>query len=183
MANGAKAGLIIILGLCTGLLVHTTLVAVGLGQLIKASPSAMIVIGLVGAFYLLYLAWGAWNAGAAAVGSGSGSSLSNRPKTLAQYYRRGVVMNVTNPKVLLFFLAFLPQFLQPTGSATAQILILGGVFALAAFMVFTAIALAAAWFAKTIFASAQAQARLNKFSALVLVLLAGRLLFAVVVPQ
>lgn len=179
MANGAKAGLIIILGLCTGLLVHTALVALGLGQLIKASPSAMIAIGLVGALYLLYLAWGAWNAAAAAIGSGSGS----RPKTVAEYYRRGVVMNVTNPKVLLFFLAFLPQFLQPTGSATAQIFVLGGVFALAAFVVFTTIAFAAAWFAKTVFASAQAQARLNKFSALVLVLLAGRLVFGVLVAQ
>ena len=108
--HGRRAGMLVVLGLCSGLLVHTAAVALGLAAVLAASATAFTVVKLCGAAYLLWLAWGAWHA---PVGMGEAG------RTLAMAagatYARGVVMNVTNPKVAIFFLAFLPQFVDPRG--------------------------------------------------------------------
>ncbi|NQS71526.1 MAG: LysE family translocator [Desulfobulbaceae bacterium] len=147
---GWKQGLSVTIGLCTGLLAHTTLVACGVAALILASPLLFTILKTIGAFYLLYLAWGALRAGKAApavpaentspsLGSSHGSSLS-----LPQLYRRGIIMNITNPKVSIFFLAFLPQFTRPGhGPVIGQILWLGLLFILSTILIFGGIAVLA----------------------------------------
>ena len=115
------AGIIITLGLCTGLIVHTTLVAFGVAVIFKTSVIAFSILKYAGAAYLLYLAWKAIAA--------SGDELNLHKDTNSSflyYYRRGIIMNVTNPKVSIFFLAFLPQFTNPeNGPVTLQIIFLG----------------------------------------------------------
>lgn len=136
---GRSAGLSITLGLCTGLLVHTTAVALGVAALVHASAIAFSVLKLAGAGYLLWLAWQAWHAPAAAPVSGVSMGVVH-----GRLYRRGILMNLSNPKVSLFFLAFLPQFSSPHyGAMTPQLLLLGGVFIAATVLVFGVIALLA----------------------------------------
>jgi len=130
--KGRMAGLIITLGLCTGLIVHSIAVALGLSAIFLASALAFTVLKIIGAIYLLYLAYQAFRA--------AGSNLNNskvEKLDMGKLYRRGIIMNITNPKVSLFFLAFLPQFTNPeAGNLTFQFLLLGLVFILAAILVF-----------------------------------------------
>src|SRR5690606_9920186 len=102
---GRTAGLCVVLGLCTGVLGHTVAVSVVLAAVFAASRAAFMAVKLVGAAYLLYLAWGALRAGSASL---QGERAPRQ--TGGQLYRRGVFMSLTNPKVTVFFLAFLPQF-------------------------------------------------------------------------
>lgn len=169
--HGRRAGLFITLGLCTGLLVHTTLVALGVAALLVVSTTAFTILKLVGATYLVYLAVLSWRAPASAV---EGAKVP--PLSLRQYYLRGIVMNLTNPKVAIFFLALLPQFARPEiGSVTMQLLVLGGLFIAVALAVFSLIAVLAGWLAGALARSAQAQIRLNRLAALVFFGLAARL--------
>ena len=101
------------------------------------------------------------------------------PLSDGQTYRRGVLMNVTNPKVAIFFLAFLPQFANPAqGHLAAQIMLLGGVFMLAALLTFGAIAYFAASAGQVLLRSARAQRGLNRTASVVFVGLALRLAIA-----
>lgn len=171
--HGARAGLMVMLGLCTGLLCHTAAVTLGLAALIQTSAVAFTVLKGAGAAYLLWLAWQAVRAGSA--------SAAQAPQRLSalQYYRRGIVMNLTNPKVSLFFLAFLPQFADPArGPLAAQLIALGGVFIAATLLVFGAIALAAGRLGKWLADSPGAQRLLNRIAATVFVALAARLAFS-----
>jgi len=169
--HGRKAGLLVVLGLCSGLLFHTAAVALGLAALLAASSAAFLVLKLVGAAYLLYLAWGAWNAPA-----GLGDTAASAGMTPWQTYTRGVVMNVTNPKVAIFFLAFLPQFANPeAGSVPLQIVLLGAVFGFAALLTFSLITWFAARFGEVFKRSARAQVALNRTAAVVFTALAARL--------
>lgn len=136
MLWGRAAGLWVVLGLCTGVLGHTLAVSVGLAAVFAASATAFLVVKLAGAAYLLYLAWGALRATA-----GGTDDAQPARQTGGQLYRRGVIMSLTNPKVTIFFLAFLPQFASPArGSIGTQMLMLGGLFMLAALLVFSAVA-------------------------------------------
>ncbi len=171
---GRASGMMVVLGLCTGLIGHTVAVAVGLAAVFAASEAAFTALKLAGAAYLLYLAWGAWRA---PVSTDAGA----RPPRLsyATLYRRGIVMNLTNPKVSLFFLAFLPQFTSPArGSVALQTFSLGALFMLAAFVVFACIAFFSGWFSQHLQKSATTQKLINRGSALVFVGLAIRLITA-----
>jgi threonine/homoserine/homoserine lactone efflux protein len=169
--RGRKAGMLVVLGLCTGLLVHTAAVALGLAALFAASAAAFTALKLLGAAYLIYLAWQAFRAPAGAPGMAQPEAMSGR-----QMYVRGVIMNITNPKVAIFFLAFLPQFANPEkGNLVLQILCLGGVFMLATLLVFGAIAYFSGSFGAALHRSPRAQRVLNRLSALVFVGLAARL--------
>ena len=172
---GRKSGIIITLGLCSGLIVHTTAVALGVAAIFMVSTVAFTALKLIGAAYLLYLAWQALKASAQPL---SGVSATAIPGHLA-LYRRGIVMNLSNPKVAIFFLAFLPQFTDPsTGNMTFQLFLLGIVFILVALVVFSAIACLAGLIAELFKRSAKAQVILNRISALVFAGLAVRLAFA-----
>jgi threonine/homoserine/homoserine lactone efflux protein len=168
---GKKAGLRVTLGLCTGLCVHTSAVALGVAVIFQTSEFAFVALKLLGAAYLLYLAYGAFNAGA----SSGGKTLES--SSVRELYLRGIIMNVTNPKVALFFLAFLPQFTDPNlGSVTTQIVSLGGLFLLATLMVFGSVAWFAGGLSERFIGSPRAQALLNKLAATVFGFLAVRLL-------
>lgn len=139
---GRRSGLVVVLGLCTGLIGHTLAVAVGLAAVFAASETAFTVLKLAGAVYLLYLAWGALRAQGQVQGTTPAPRLAS-----ATLFRRGIIMNLTNPKVSLFFLAFLPQFTSPArGSVALQTLSLGALFMLATLLVFGALA----WFSGTL---------------------------------
>ncbi len=170
--QGKKAGIFVVLGLCTGLLFHTTAVALGVAVIFKTSEIAFTLLKVAGALYLIYLAWGAFRSGATSIESGNNTILRS-----GQLYRRGIFMNITNPKVSIFFLAFLPQFANPArGSITIQMLMLGAVFILSAILVFGAIALAAGSLGEWLSRSQQVQRWINRLAGTVFVGLAIKLL-------
>lgn len=172
--QGSAAGLFVTAGLCTGLLVHTAAVAVGVAAVIQGSVFAFNLLKAAGAAYLLYLAWQAFRSSAGPRGSAARSRL--RP---GQLYRRGIIMNVTNPKVSMFFLAFLPQFVDPDrGSVTAQIIQLGVLFIVATVLVFGAVSLLAGSLGAWLSRSEAAQRTLNVAAGCLFVGLAFRLAVA-----
>ena len=169
--RGRLAGMLVVLGLCTGLLVHTSAVALGLAALFAASALAFTVLKFVGAAYLAYLAWQAFRAPAGVAEGGRAEPMSGR-----QMYLRGIIMNITNPKVAIFFLAFLPQFANPEkGDLVLQIMSLGGIFIIATLLVFGAIAYFSGPFGALLQRSARAQLILNRLSGMVFLGLAARL--------
>lgn len=172
--QGKLAGLAVTIGLCTGLLVHTAAVALGVAAIFQASAVAFSLLKFIGAVYLLYLAYGAFMAGAE-------SGCNQHPSRLnfSKLYVRGVIMNVTNPKVSLFFLAFLPQFTDPTfGPLLPQILILGFLFILSTILIFGGISLLAGVAGGYFRKSAKAQIILNRIAGTVFVALAIKLALA-----
>ena len=159
--QGRKAGLLVTLGLCTGLLAHTAAVTFGLAALFKASATAFTFLKFTGAGYLLYLAVLSFRAGAKTGPLATADHLSS-----AVLYRRGIIMNITNPKVSIFFLAFLPQFADPSKDhLSMQFLLLGGVFMIATMIVFGAISILAGVFGEQFRKSAFAQKVLNRAAA------------------
>ena len=169
-AHGRRAGLLVGLGLCSGILLHTLAVTLGLAALFAASTTAFTALKLFGAGYLLWLAWQMLQAPA----QRNGQAL--QPLNAWQNYLRGVLMNVSNPKVLLFFLAFLPQFVDAgRGQVVLQTLSLGAVFIAATLLVFGAIACSAGALRQRLERSTRLQRALHRGTALVFVALALRL--------
>lgn len=177
--RGWRAGMAVVLGLCAGLVVHTAAVALGLAAVFAASAMAFTVLKYCGAAYLAYLAWQALRAPAATAqepASAPGSQGKQGGPSLGRMVGRGMVMNLTNPKVLVFFLAFLPQFADPArGSVALQLMVLGVVFMLATLLVFGAIACFSGSFGALLQRSARAQTVLNRVAGLVFLGLAVRL--------
>jgi threonine/homoserine/homoserine lactone efflux protein len=135
--HGKLSGLVVVFGLCTGLLVHTAAVAFGVAVIFQASTLAFTLLKIIGAGYLVYLAWQIFRATPEQI-----RMQSDQQKSLGKLYRRGIIMNVTNPKVSIFFLAFLPQFADPArGPISLQMIALGGIFITATILVFGVIAL------------------------------------------
>ena len=168
---GKKSGILVTLGLCTGLIVHTTAVALGIAAIFQTSVIAFTVLKIVGAVYLGYLAWQAFRASASKINA-SGSTL----RSSGALYRRGIIMNVTNPKVSIFFLAFLPQFASPeNGPIAPQIFLLGGIFIAVALVLFSAIALLAGVLGRWLQRSPKVQVYLNRIAGTVFGLLALKL--------
>lgn len=142
LSNGARTGIILACGLVSGIVFHTTLVMVGVAAFIKSSATAMFLLKIFGAAYLLFLAFGAFKS--ARLGKKISLSRADKEFSAKALYKRGVLMNVLNPKVLLFFLAFLPQFVNLSSSgASLTILFLGVVFAAQALIIFSIVALLA----------------------------------------
>ena len=128
--QGRAAGIASAFGVETGTLVHVALAVLGISALLAASPVAFTVVRYLGAAYLLYL-------GARALFTRyvPPAEVEQAPRSIRQAFTDGLVVNVLNPKVGLFFLAFLPQFVANDRSPTAvQTLILGGVFFLLALL-------------------------------------------------
>lgn len=139
LANGTKSGIATTAGLISGCIVHTTLLAFGLSAILIASEEIFYGIKVLGAFYLLYLAYKVYK-------SDSDISISNKApkKSYLQLFKTGVIMNLVNPKVMIFFLAFFPGFLwDKDGNTIVQFYILGIVFMIVSFLTFSSIALAA----------------------------------------
>lgn len=169
--RGRSAGIWVTLGLCTGLVVHTCAVALGVAALFQASALAFNMLKTVGAAYLFYLAWQAFRASATGIRLGRDSNLGSW-----QLYRRGIIMNLTNPKVSIFFLAFLPQFADPVrASLSTQIILLGGLFIIATLLVFGGIALLAGSIGQRLGQSEKAERIMNRVAGTVFVALALKL--------
>lgn len=135
--HGKLSGLFVVFGLCTGLLVHTGAVAFGVAIIFQASALAFTLLKAIGAGYLLFLAWQIFRAAPEQI-----RMQRDQQKSPWSLYRRGIIMNVCNPKVSIFFLAFLPQFTNPAqGSISLQMVALGGIFIIATVMVFGSVAL------------------------------------------
>ena len=142
LSSGAKCGVVLAAGLASGIIFHTFLVMIGVAALIQSSPVAFTVLKIFGAAYLLWLASKSFRA--ARAGKKISMQKSDSQNSFIKIYRRGVLMNVLNPKVLLFFLAFLPQFVNFSASSPSlQIIFLGFTFAVQAFVIFSAMAICA----------------------------------------
>lgn len=169
---GAKAGIFVTLGLCVGVLIQTLMAAFGVAAVVAASPTLLLIVQLAGAAYLLYLAWGAWRA---PVGNEDGENAAKYPKlTHFQLWRRGILMNITNPKVLIFFLAFFPQFIIKGSTETQvmiQMLIMGLTFLVCTLVVFCTVAWCAGTLADRL-RNPKVQTILNKTSAVIFIILA-----------
>lgn len=127
MAGGRKAGMASMLGAMAGCCVHTMLAAVGLSALLAASVTAFTILKIVGALYLLWLAFDA-------VRHGSALNVKNEGKVEVSFWKTffvGVGINLTNPKVVLFFVTFLPQFVNPADPHAADKLLFLGLYFIA----------------------------------------------------
>jgi threonine/homoserine/homoserine lactone efflux protein len=142
-AGGRKLGAAIAFGLCTGLLVHISAAALGVSAVVYSLPYALPAVKTAGAFYLFYLAWMCLKPVNLRTAPAS-DAVAPEPYQVVSFgrlYRRGILMNVLNPKVSLFFIAFLPSFVkQGAGPVTLQMFVLGGTFLLQALVIFNVVA-------------------------------------------
>lgn len=172
--RGSLAGIMTTLGLMTGVCLQTVAVAAGVAALIKSSPTAFMILKLLGCAYLLWLAWLEWS-------SVKNGEIAVRYEFAgnAALYRRGIIMNITNPKVCLFFLAFLPQFCDPArGPVFWQIIFLGFLFIIASAIVFFGVALLGGRLAEWLQKNGRAEIAIHKVAAMIYVALAAALVFA-----
>ncbi len=138
IAQGPRAGLVSVLGIETGGLVHVAAAAFGLSALLASSSIAFTIVKYVGAIYLVYLGIRKLTEKESDVDQLSG------PRSHSRLFWEGFLVQVLNPKVALFFLAFLPQFINPSrGSAWMQIVLLGLCFTVLAVLTDAAYAFAA----------------------------------------
>jgi threonine/homoserine/homoserine lactone efflux protein len=118
--QGRKAGLVSVLGLHTGTAIHVAAAATGLSAVLLASAAAFQIVKLAGAMYLIGLGI------SKLLGRGSQQRLGLAPASLRRIYGQGFVVNLLNPKTALFFVAFLPQFVEPArGPVAVQVFVLG----------------------------------------------------------
>ena len=170
--KGWRIGFYTTLGLCTGLIGHTVLVAIGVSVIFQTSAIAFNGLKVIGACYLFYLAWLSVQNKELNLG-GTDKNSTNR-----SYYLTGVIMNLTNPKVALFFLVFLPQFVNTSNdNVTIQIFLLGLLFILSALCVFTSIAYLASFLENFLKKSKTVNKNLNILAAIVYFALAINLFF------
>jgi threonine/homoserine/homoserine lactone efflux protein len=172
LAQGRMAGIASAAGVCLGILVHTALAALGVGAILKASATLFVVLKLVGAAYLVYLGLRMifTRAGGTPL-DGDAAPLS--PMALV---RQGMLSNVTNPKIVLFFFAFLPQFVDPAGAhPTRDLVFLGVLYAAMALPVKGAVALAAGSLAERIRRTPAIVTGIHRAGGAVLVALGARL--------
>lgn len=166
------AGIAASFGIAAGSLVHSVLAALGVSAILQHSETAFLVVKYAGAAYLLYLAWKAIRAG----NGGVAVDRSLERTSLWRVFGEGALTNLLNPKVALFILAFLPQFVDPAkGSAAIQILLLGAIFNVGGTSVNAIVACSASAAARALGSSASFGRWLNRVSALVFVGLAVRL--------
>ena len=141
VTNGKKYGLATVCGLITGCIIHTTLLAFGVSAIIKANENIFLGIKILGACYLFFLAYKVYK-------SSASLKLESNPeskRSLKGLFVQGFFMNVLNPKVTIFFLAFFSGFLfSDTLDTVWQFYILGGIFMMVSFVIFAIIALLAA---------------------------------------
>jgi len=138
LSNGTRAGILTTIGLVCGIIIHTSLVAFGVSAILKESETVYLVIRILGACYLLYLAYSVWKSKSQIrLQTNSGQKIQG-----LSLLKRGFIMNVINPKVSIFFLAFFPGFLWDTKeNIVYQFFILGALCMLQAFILFSIVAI------------------------------------------
>lgn len=171
LGQGARAGVVTAAGISAGLLGHTILVGLGLGAVIRASDTLFLALKLAGAVYLVWLGIGLLRAGAAGFESAPSHSLR-----AGRLFVHGAVTNLLNPKIVVFYIAFLPQFVPvDAASPTISLFVLGATFALLTFVIKAPIGCAAGALSAAFRQRPAIGAWLNRFSGVVLVGLGLRL--------
>jgi len=170
-AQGPRAGVAAAAGLCTGIIGHTLLCVVGLTAVLAASAFAFTAVKVLGAAYLIYLGVRMWRHRDRLDFSDDGASVP-----IGSIYRQTVVMNLLNPKVALFFLAFLPQFVDPgAGPVAQQFAILGFIFMTVSFVVMATAGLVGGQVRRYFSKSANAARRIHALAGTALIALGIRL--------
>jgi threonine/homoserine/homoserine lactone efflux protein len=179
ISQGRKAGLAAALGFASGCVFHTVLAAAGVAALIRSSELAFDLVRYAGAAYLVWI-------GIQALRHRSAFSIegASDAKALLTIYKQSVIGNMLNPKVTLFFLAFLPQFVDAqAGNVGLQMAILGGVFMLVTIAVFGAVAIFAAMIGDWIRRKPAIGERLNVFAGMTFIALGIRVALPDVAPR
>jgi threonine/homoserine/homoserine lactone efflux protein len=170
VSQGPKAGFAAALGFATGCIFHTVLAAVGIAALIRSSDVAFNLVRYAGAAYLVWI-------GIQALRHRSSFSIegASDARALTTIYRQSVIGNILNPKVTLFFLAFLPQFVNArAGSVGLQMALLGAIFMVQTVVIFGAVALFSGWLGSWIRRKPAIGSRLNLFAGITFIALGIR---------
>jgi threonine/homoserine/homoserine lactone efflux protein len=177
LAEGRRAGVASSLGVCSGALVHVLLAALGVAAMLAAAPHALLALQLVGAAYLVWL-------GVSALRSSQVSTQAidtyheRSGSSLPKIYLQGVAIDILNPKVSIFFMAFLPQFVRPDfGPPSFQIGVLGGVVVLVSLAVEIPLVLMASRASTGMRQSTRLMAGLRRVMGVTMLLIAGRLIW------
>ena len=170
ITQGRRAGFAAALGFATGVIFHTALAALGIAALIRSSEFAFTVVRYAGAAYLVYL-------GIRMLVSRSAFQLGQDDSTIALWtiYKQSVIGNVLNPKVTLFFLSFLPQFINMhAGRIELQMVLLGVLFMLQTILIFGAVAVFSGAIGDRLRANPSIANRLNLFAGFIFIALGIR---------
>jgi threonine/homoserine/homoserine lactone efflux protein len=179
VSQGPKAGIAAALGFASGCIFHTVLAAVGIAALIRSSELAFDLVRYAGAAYLLWI-------GIQALLHRSSFSVEGARdvRTLTTIYKQSVLGNMLNPKVTLFFLAFLPQFVNTqAGNAGWQMALLGAIFMVQTVLIFGVVALFAGWIGAWIRRKPVIGERLNVFAGITFIALGIRVALPDVAPK
>lgn len=166
LEGGRRAAVKAILGVCSGMSIYAVAVVAGLGALVGSHPWLLTGVKIFGAAYLLWL-------GIGAVRSAKRSVEPSQGFVAGRWYLRGVLVSLTNPKLILFFLAFLPQFIGEAQSPALQMALLGGVDVLIELIIYGAVGLLAGVFHMRFAENRKATVLLNYIACAVYTLLAG----------
>lgn len=179
ISQGPKAGIAAALGFASGCIFHTVLAAVGIAAIIRSSDVAFDVVRYAGAAYLIWI-------GVQAMRHRSSFSIegASDAKALAAIYRQSVIGNMLNPKVTLFFLAFLPQFVNTqAGNVGWQMALLGVIFMIQTVIIFGAVALFSGWLGAWIRRKPAIGERLNILAGIAFIALGIRVALPDVAPK
>jgi threonine/homoserine/homoserine lactone efflux protein len=179
ISQGPKAGIAAALGFATGCIFHTVLAAVGIAALIRSSDFAFNAVRYAGAAYLVWI-------GIQALRHRSSFSVegASDAKALGTIYKQSVIGNILNPKVTLFFLAFLPQFVNTqAGHVGWQLALLGAIFMIQTAVIFGAVALFSGWIGGWIRRKPAIGQRLNVFAGITFIALGIRVALPDVAPK
>ncbi len=171
--HGIRGGVFATLGVSAGIVFHTCIAAFGIAAVLLAHRWAFDALRIIGALYLIWLGIAAWRS------AGTPELPEAVDPRLSQVFRQGLITNVLNPKVALFFLAFLPQFADPArGNITLQVLTFGALFIVSGTIVNLLYAWAGGALSATLRRDVRWQRRLNRISGGILLALGGRLLLS-----
>jgi len=179
ISQGPKAGVAAAFGFATGCIFHTVLAAVGIAAIIRSSEVAFDIVRYAGAAYLIWI-------GIQALRHRSSFSIegASDAKALATIYRQSVIGNILNPKVTLFFLAFLPQFVNTqVGHVGWQMALLGAIFMVQTVVIFGAVALFSGWLGAWIRRKPAIGERLNIFAGITFIALGIRVALPDLAPK
>ena len=170
LKHGVRAGLVAALGIVSGCFVHVFAAALGVGALLATSSTAFTVLKWLGAGYLAWMGLRLLLAKGARSSLPRGAELSPEPADLWRVYRQGLLTNVLNPKVALFFLAFVPQFIAPGSDDKVTVfLLLGLLFALSSLPINFGYAWLAGWAARRVGAVQHAMRWMDRAAGLMFV--------------
>ncbi|WP_221568655.1 LysE family translocator [Alkalihalobacillus sp. TS-13] len=174
ISQNKKAGIATALGLCTGLIVHITAATIGISAMVYQSTLAFSLVKYTGAAYLLFLAWQSFKENESVLINGNQKSLNYK-----SLYRKGILMNILNPKVSIFFLALLPQFVVKSNiNISIQMFILGTIFLVQALFIFIIISVFSEKVRHLLLSKPFLAKRMNLFKGLLLVLIGLQIAFS-----